>query len=137
MSIIQSSKKKDQLLFDGFRYRRANKSQVTWRCVRNSCAGRLTVDNKENHMQYNILTDHNHAPNPDELISKQFKTKIEERAEISNEAPRKIIHEALSEIHPDDALAVPNYTIHLNVSVQRLAQKKVELVEPSCRKVEG
>ncbi|CAF1196363.1 unnamed protein product [Didymodactylos carnosus] len=35
---------KDQLLLDGFRYRRANKSQVTWRCVKNNCSGRVTFD---------------------------------------------------------------------------------------------
>ena len=43
MSIIQSSRGKYQLLFDGFQYRKANNSQVTWRCVRNICAGRLTI----------------------------------------------------------------------------------------------
>jgi hypothetical protein len=35
MSIIKSSKNKDQLLLDAYRYRRANKSQVLWRCCRN------------------------------------------------------------------------------------------------------
>ncbi|CAF3873782.1 unnamed protein product [Rotaria sordida] len=115
MSIIQSSRGKDQLLFDGFRYRRANNSQVTWRCVRNNCAGRVTSRDVE----YIHLNDHNHAPNPDELISKQFKSIIDKRAETSNEPPRKIIHEALLDVHPGDASAVQNYR-----TVQRSVQRK-------------
>ncbi|CAF5010272.1 unnamed protein product, partial [Rotaria sp. Silwood1] len=35
MSIVKSSKNKDQLLLSGYRYRRANKSQIIWRCCRN------------------------------------------------------------------------------------------------------
>jgi formate dehydrogenase maturation protein FdhE len=66
MSIIQSSRGKDQLLADGFRYRRANNSQVTWRCVRNNCAARMTSRD----IEYIHLIDHNHAPNSDELLSK-------------------------------------------------------------------
>ena len=44
MSVLRSSKDKDQLLLDGFRYRRANKSQSTWRCCKNNCAGRVRFD---------------------------------------------------------------------------------------------
>jgi len=115
MSIIQSSKGKDQLLVDGFRYRRANKSQTTWRCVRGKCAGRLTFDN----MEYNLLTDHNHVPNPDELISIEFKAKVNKRAETSTDAPRKIIHEALLDVHPADGSTITNYN-----SAQRAVERK-------------
>ncbi len=44
MSIVESSKGKDQLIPDGFRYRHANKSQTTWRCVKNNCARCATID---------------------------------------------------------------------------------------------
>ena len=44
MSIIRSSKDKDQLLLDGFHCRRANKSQSIWRCCKNNCAGRVRFD---------------------------------------------------------------------------------------------
>ena len=91
MSIVKSSKGKDRLLFEGFRYRRANKSRVTWRCVLNRCAGRLNFNNNT----YVMLTDHSHAPNPDALISIELKSKVSENAVISNDAPRKIIHEVL------------------------------------------
>jgi len=115
MSIIQSSKGKDQLLLDGFRYRRANKSQTTWRCVRGGCAGRVTFDS----MEYTILTDHNHVPNPDELISIEFKAKVNKRAETSTDAPRKIIHEALLDVHPADGSIITNYN-----SAQRTVERK-------------
>ena len=104
MSIVESSKGKDQLLFEGFRYRRANKSQVTWRYVLNRCAGRLNFNSNT----YVILTDHSHAPNPDALISIELKSKVSENAVISNDAPRKIIHEALLSVHPDDASSIGN-----------------------------
>ena len=91
MSVVKSSKGKDQLLFEGFRFRRANKSQVTWRCVLNCCAGCLNFNSNT----YVILTDHSHAPNPDALISIELESKVSENAVISNDAPRKIIHGAL------------------------------------------
>ena len=37
MSIIQSIKAKDQLLLDGYRYRR---DKLVWRCVKRNCKGR-------------------------------------------------------------------------------------------------
>ncbi|CAF4653473.1 unnamed protein product, partial [Didymodactylos carnosus] len=80
---------------DGFRYRRANKSQVTWRCVKNNCSGRVTFDGT----QYIKLTDHSHALNPDEIIAAEFKSKISERAITLHDPPRRIINEALLDVH--------------------------------------
>ena len=56
MPIISSSKDKDQLLLDGFRYRRANKSQSIWCCCKNNYAGRMRFDG----FQYVPVTGHNH-----------------------------------------------------------------------------
>jgi hypothetical protein len=109
MSIIESSKGKDQLLVNGFRYRRANKSQITWRCVHGNCAGRVTFDN----MECIILTDHNHVPNPDGLISIEFKAKVNKRAETSTDAPLKIIHETLLDVHSADGSTITNYNSKL------------------------
>ena len=55
-----------------------------------------------------ILTDHSHAPDPDALISIELKSKVSENAVISNDAPRKIIHEALLNVHLDDASSIGN-----------------------------
>jgi hypothetical protein len=115
MSIVQSSKGKDQLLLDAFRYRRANKSQTTWRCVRNNCAGRVASEGAG----YTILTDHNHAPNPDEIISTEFNAQVNRCALACNDPPRKIIHGALLDIHPGDASAISDYK-----SAQRSIERK-------------
>jgi FLYWCH zinc finger domain len=115
MSIVKSSKGKDQLLLDGFRYRHANKSQTTWRCVKNNCAGRITFDDT----QYIKLTDHIHAPNPDDIIAAEFKSKMIERAITSHDPPRRIIHEGLLNVEKDDATALPSYT-----ALQRTIERK-------------
>ena len=73
MSIVKSSKNKDQLLPDGYRYRRANTSQVIWRCCKNSSADRSHFDGKE----YVKIMDHVHASSPEEIISIEFKSIID------------------------------------------------------------
>jgi hypothetical protein len=75
----------------------------------------VTSDNVE----YIKLTDHNQSPNPHELLSTEFKAKINKRAETSTDAPRKIIHEALLDVHPGDASAISNYN-----AAQRSVERK-------------
>ena len=47
MSIVKSSKNKDQLLLNRYRYRHANKSQIIWRCCENNCVCRVRFDRVE------------------------------------------------------------------------------------------
>ncbi|CAF4977855.1 unnamed protein product [Rotaria sp. Silwood1] len=75
----------------GYRYRRANKSQIIWRCCRNDCAGRVRFDGTG----YIKVTDHLHVPNPEETISVEFKSNISSGATISHDPSRRIIHQAL------------------------------------------
>ena len=42
MSIILSTKGKDQFLLDDFRYRR---DRLVWRCIKDNCKGRARHDN--------------------------------------------------------------------------------------------
>ena len=65
---ILKQKNKDQLLLDGHRYRCANKSQIIWRCCINNCAGRVRFIG----IEYVKVTDHVHAPNPEEIISMEL-----------------------------------------------------------------
>ncbi len=44
MLIVKSSKNKDQLLLDGYCYRRANQSHTAWRCCRSNYVGRVRFD---------------------------------------------------------------------------------------------
>ena len=71
MSIIKSSRNKDQLLLEGFCYRHAKTSQTIWRCGKNSCAGRVCFADT----RYITVTDHNHAPNPEETNIKRVQVK--------------------------------------------------------------
>lgn len=71
MSIVKSSRNKDQLLLYGFRYRRANQSQIIWQCCRNDCAGRMRFDGTA----YVNVADHLHALSPEEVMSVEFKFK--------------------------------------------------------------
>jgi hypothetical protein len=63
-------------------------------------------------MQCINLTDHNHAPNTDEILCTKFRSKVNECTVTLNDASRKIIHELLLDIDPDDASTVStrNYT---------------------------
>ena len=83
MLIVKSSKNKDQLLFDGYRYHRANKSQVIWGCCTYNYVGCLCFDG----IEYVKVTDHVHAPNPEEFISMEFKSIINTGATLSHDPP--------------------------------------------------
>ena len=86
MSIVKSSRNKDQLLLEGFRYRRTNQSQIIWRCCWNDCPGRVRL----NEAEYTKVTEHTHATNPDETISMEFKAKITSSAAACHDPPREM-----------------------------------------------
>ncbi|CAF1040470.1 unnamed protein product [Rotaria sordida] len=94
MSIVKSSKNKDQLLLDGFRYTRAKESQTVGRCCRNICADHVRFDGTI----YINVQDHIYASNAEETIAMEFKLKIVASATTSHYPPRRIIHEALLNI---------------------------------------
>ena len=61
MSLIKSSKGNDQLLLDGFRYRR---DKAVWRCVKDKCKGRARSDGNSFKMYQAHICQ---APDPDEV----------------------------------------------------------------------
>jgi hypothetical protein len=62
MSIILSTGGKDQLLLDGFRYRR---DKLIWRFVEDNCEGRAQHDGTI----YEIYQSHSRQkPNPEEIV---------------------------------------------------------------------
>ena len=61
MSVVQSIKGKDQLLLDGFRYRR---DRSVWRCIKKNCKARARYDGNI----YQNYQDHIcQAPDPNEI----------------------------------------------------------------------
>lgn len=127
MSIVKSAKNKDQLLLDGYRYRRANQSQVIWRCCRNNCAGRVRLDG----LEYLKTTEHNHAPNPEETISAEFKSTISNNAKTSHDPPRRIIHEALLKVEKNNGTAVPTYSSSQRTIQRKRKQNEIPLPRPT------
>jgi hypothetical protein len=66
MSLIKSIKGSDQLLLDGFRYRR---DRLVWRCVKANCKGRARHDGNI----YQMYQDHIcQAPDPNEIEKALF-----------------------------------------------------------------
>ncbi|CAF4336433.1 unnamed protein product [Rotaria sp. Silwood2] len=128
MSIVQSCKGKDQLLLDGYRYRHTNKSLINWRCVKHNCNGSAMFDGA----QYVKLNDHIHPPNPDEVIAAEFKSKIQQRATTSYDPPRRIIHEALLNVHKDDALVLPSYAASQRLIGRKRKKNNISLPNPTC-----
>ena len=74
MSIIKSAKGNDQLLFEGFRYRR---DRAVWRCVKAKCRGRAR-DEGSTYKMYQVHSCQ--APNPDDIEKAVFNHEIRERA---------------------------------------------------------
>ncbi|CAF3602513.1 unnamed protein product [Rotaria socialis] len=126
MSIVKSSKNKDQLLLDGFRYRRDRKSQTIWRCCRNDCGGRASFDGAI----YIKVNDHIHAPNPEETIATEYKSKFVNSAITSHDPPRRIIHEVLLGISKEDGTAVPNYSSSQRTIQRKRKKKEMPLPRP-------
>ncbi|CAF4475881.1 unnamed protein product [Rotaria socialis] len=126
MSIVKSSKNKNHLLLDGFRYRSANKSESIWRCYKNSSAGRVRFDS----LQYLKVTDHVHAPCPEESIAIEFKSKIVDSAVASYYPPRRIINEALTIVSKENGVAVPSYTSSQRTIERKRRKKDLPLPRP-------
>jgi hypothetical protein len=74
MEFVKSNKNKDLLLYSGFLHREDKKQNNTihWRCVENSCKGRIITINGKIKSQPKE-NSHNHVPNPCKI---QCKMKI-------------------------------------------------------------
>ncbi|CAF3429537.1 unnamed protein product [Rotaria socialis] len=74
MSLINSSKGSDQLLLDGFRYRR---DKAVWRCVKDKCKGRARSDGNSFKMHQDHICQ---APDPDEIEKALYNYEIRKKA---------------------------------------------------------
>ena len=118
--------KKQGPAFDGYHYRRANKSQVIWRCCENNWAGRIHFDG----IEYVKVTNHAHAPNPEEIIPMEFKSIISTGATISHDPSPRIIREALLYINKNMCTLNGQELFHfLYISVNLI---KIELFLVFC-----
>ncbi|CAF1607524.1 unnamed protein product, partial [Adineta ricciae] len=113
MSLIKSSKGNDQLLLDGFRYRR---DRTVWRCVKDKCKGRARPDGNS----FEAYQDHTcQAPDPDEIEKALYNHEIRKKAAECHDTPRLIIHEARLKLSSDAAITSPQYNASQRV-IQRI-----------------
>ncbi|CAF1153140.1 unnamed protein product [Rotaria sordida] len=108
MSLIKSVKGKDQLLLDGYRYRRARYDDGI----------------------YTTYQDHIcRAPDPDEIEKALYNYEIKKNAQQCHDPPRLIIQNARLKISLDAAINIPQYTASQR-SIQRVRRDKDVQTEP-------
>ena len=127
MSLVQSCKGKNQFLLNGFRYHHSKKSLIYWRCVKNNCDKRAMF----NGTQYVKLNNHMHPPNPDEVIAAEFKWKVQQHATTSHDLSGRIIHEALLNVHKDDAFALPSYAASQHLTGTKRKKSSIPFPNPT------
>ena len=102
MSIILSSKGKDQLLY-GYRYRR---DRFTWRCIKDNCKDRA----RYNGTTYEMYQSHAcQAPNSEETEKAMYNYEIRKKAKNSHDKARLIIQEARFKLSSEAAAIIPQY----------------------------
>lgn len=101
---------KDQLLHDGYRLRRdrvlAN-GDISWRCTQKKCSGRVKINQ---HDVIIVVSEHNHAPDPDRNEAFKIIAKIRQQAIMTNEKPCQIIKQAEAGISLEVASNLPKIT---------------------------
>ncbi|CAF1411559.1 unnamed protein product, partial [Didymodactylos carnosus] len=118
-----SIKGKDQVLLDGFRYRR---DRLVWRCVKDNCKGRARYDG----VMYEMYQDHIcQAPDPNEIEKAVFNHEIRQKAEQCHNPPRLIIQDARLKLSSDAAATIPQCTASQR-AIQRIRQDKDIPTEP-------
>ncbi|CAF1420378.1 unnamed protein product [Adineta steineri] len=123
MSIIQSNKSNDQLLFEGYRYR---PDRLVWRCVKNKCKGRARSKGDTFEMYQDHICQ---APDPDQIEKALFSHEIRKKAAECHDSPRLIIHEARLKLSSDAAITSPQYSGSQRV-IQRVRRDDNIPLEP-------
>ncbi|CAF2066603.1 unnamed protein product [Rotaria magnacalcarata] len=123
MSFIKSGRGNDQLLLDGFRYRR---DRLVWRCIKDRCKGRARYDENTFKMYWDHICQ---VPNPDEIEKAVYNYEVRKKAEQSHDLPRLIIQETRLKLSSDAAITIRQYSASTRV-VQRIRRDKNIPTEP-------
>ncbi|CAF4468473.1 unnamed protein product [Didymodactylos carnosus] len=111
-NVIKTGRGKDQLLLEGYRYRR---DHVNWRCVKDYCTGRVL----HNGVRYEMYRGHMcEAPNPEEVQRAIFNEEIRDKAPSTHNTPRQIIQDARLKINIESSSILPQF-----LSLQRTVQR--------------
>lgn len=119
MEKTSSQREKEHIIIDGFRYRKdrlnADGSE-SWRCFKRDCRGRIKVISAQSQT---VISDHNHAPDPDSNEAKKIAAEIRRRAATTVERPRQIIQQSTVGMSLQTASVLPSYT-----ASQRMIERK-------------
>src|ERR1051325_9684327 len=94
MDKTESQKEKVHIINDGYRYRkdRVNADgSASWRCFKRDCKGRIKVMAKD---ASTVISEHNHAPDPEGNEAKKTVAEIRRRAMTTVERSRQIIQQS-------------------------------------------
>ena len=88
MEFIQTNKKSELLVFEGygyFRHRQLTDGASSWRCCTTECNGRVRLRNE----QIKVVTVHSHLPDPADIEKRKFRSALKDRAAMADETHDK------------------------------------------------
>ena len=110
--IMKSTKNKQLVTIGGYIYRigRRTDDDVQWRCIKKTCSGRMKseTDTAENTC---IVTKHDHAPSEDDVVIRQVRTVMNDRAGAETTPVNRIYKEETAKLiaKPMIAAVMPSY----------------------------
>ena len=122
LTFVSSQRGKAKLCHEGYFYVvSSDKTEtINWRCAKRPCKGSArTRKNDEEYIQ--IITEHSHPPNCEEVEAHKVKDEIKSRAKISQEQPRQIFNTATATVSFECASQLPKYR-----SITRTIQRSRE-----------
>ena len=88
MQFIQTNKKSEMLVFEGYCYNRQQQltdGASSWRCWITKCNGRVRLHNEQNE----VITVHSYLPDPADIEKKKFRSTLKDRAAMADATPRQ------------------------------------------------
>jgi len=119
MEKFLSQRQKENILYDGYKLRKDKilaDGSTSWRCSKRHCSGRIKV-NQTNEVI--IVTEHNHAPDPEGNAASKVVATIRHLAVNTMEKPRQIIQQSTTGISTNVASYLPSF-----MACQRTIQRQ-------------
>ena len=133
MKFIQTNKKSELLIFEGYGYirqRQLTAGASSWCCCITKCNGRVRLRNE--HME--VITVHCHLPDPADIENRKIRSALKDRAAMADEIPRQTIFTAQKDINRETADNIPAYNSNQRTVNRTRPQNRPQMSEPSSLK---
>ena len=133
IEFIQTNKKSELLVFEGYGYIRHRQLTVgasSWRCCITKCNSRVRLRNEE----IEVITVHSHLTNPADTEKQKFRSALTDRAAMTDETPRQTKLAAQKEINRETAANIPAYNSNQRTFNRTRPQVRPQMNEPSTLK---